>query len=264
MHQFLEPGPLKPFLGKYLMNQFVKSDKKNNNRKDNRQIRTQNEWKILICISSCLALAVVYSYTNANTFANAADCRFTNETNCTPFVTPSDNSLKKQDGNSGTNPSPKFSIPRPSSIAKATVTTIPMRIVFEKIHVVDDKDGFGEGDGEIILDAIIHAGTATKKIHLLYGDEDIGDDQDYSLSKETKFTIPSGGGFTISTSGCESDVDASRGCVDGDDAIGTFHKTFNRLSKPPFGDGYHTFDAGDFQLTVRVDRCDNKAACSGE
>lgn len=120
-------------------------------------------------------------------------------------------------------------------------------IKFKSINIYDDKDGFGEGDGEYILNMVVNG----KRIQLLTGTEDLGDNSYYGFtSKEIPLKLPRYGVLHIVSEGCESDIDAISGCYEEDNDIGTIE-----ISYPGwyYGHGPHEeIDQGDYKLTYYI------------
>jgi hypothetical protein len=120
-------------------------------------------------------------------------------------------------------------------------------VKFKSIYIYDDKDGFDEGDGEYILR--MHAND--KSIQLLTGEEDLGDNSYFAFtSKEIPLKLPRFGVLQIVSEGCESDVDASSGCYEEDNHIGTVDVSYSGWY---YGHGPHPEShQGDYLLTFYI------------
>jgi hypothetical protein len=107
----------------------------------------------------------------------------------------------------------------------------PITVKFLSIHVIDDHEGLFHGNGEIFLQAQVNG----KGIQLLNSYEGLGDNSNYNFNnKVVQVNVPPGNSLVITTTGCESDVDQTKGCLPGDDKIGTVSRTYYG---PGFGAG---------------------------
>jgi LGFP repeat len=140
-----------------------------------------------------------------------------------------------------------YLVTSPSGIySTSTLLETDVVVKFKSINIYDDKDGFGEGDGEYILRMIANG----KSIQLLTGGEDLGDDSYFPFtSKEIHLKLPRYGILHILSDGCESDIDESLGCLEGDDEIATIDRPY---SGPTYGYGPHAESPGDYKLSFYI------------
>jgi hypothetical protein len=95
----------------------------------------------------------------------------------------------------------------PKTAPKSQFLT-PITVKYISIRIVNDHDGFFQGDGEIFLNAKVNG----REIQLLNSYEDLGDGSNYNFNnKKVTVMVSPGGKLDLTTSGCESDKNQKLG-----------------------------------------------------